>query len=274
MATRLARKEMKHMNPATAVAILAVFPAWEAFCQPPANPTSFEVVDVKISKSTNSVPSKERFLPGGRVELPNFTMRSLIMGAYSVRENMVTGGPNWLDSDRFDVVAKAAADTPLATLRLMIQTMLAERFKLAIHREAKVMPVYALVVGKRGPSLQQAAGSGRPNCTSRTIGVGVINRDCHNLTMADLALQLPGLSPAYVDLPVVDLSDLKGGYDFSLEYSVRGRGDAGRSGDGAGDSTGATMFEAVEQLGLKLEPRKLAVSVIVIDHVERVPTGN
>jgi uncharacterized protein (TIGR03435 family) len=265
---------MIQMTRAIAVAVLGLFPAWEGFGQPKANPPAFEVADVKTSKSPNSMPSKERFLPGGRVELPNFTMKSLIVGAYGVRENMVTGGPNWLDSDRFDIVAKAASDTPLPTLRLMIQTLLAERFKLVIHREDKVMPVYTLVAGKRGQGLQQAAGSDRPNCSSRVIGAGMVHRECHNLTMADLALQLPGLAPTYVDLPVMDLTELKGGYDFSLEYSVRGRGDAGRGGDGAGDSTGATMFEAVEQLGLKLEPRKHAVSVIVIDDVERVPTGN
>jgi uncharacterized protein (TIGR03435 family) len=111
----------------------------------------FEVADVKASNGMRDA-GKIQFLPGGRIDLPNVTVKSLIMLAYDLQEDMIAGGPGWIDSDHFDIVAKAPPDTPRDTLRLMLQPLLAERFKLAIHREDKPMPVYAMVVGKDGPN--------------------------------------------------------------------------------------------------------------------------
>jgi uncharacterized protein (TIGR03435 family) len=239
---------------------------------------SFEVADVQASKSTNPNPVKGGFSASGRVELPNMTIKQLMMGAYSVQENMITGGPKWLDSDRFDIVAKAAPNTPHATLFLMLQSLLAERFKLAIHREEKLMPAYALVRGKRALKLEPSTGGvpGQPDCKWQPSGPGRLQRICHNMTMADLARQLPGWGPTRVDLPVVDMSELKGPFDFIVEISTPGGRGERREGEQAAtpDLAEITAFDAFEQIGLRLESRKMPMQVIVIDHVERVPTEN
>lgn len=90
---------------------------------------AFEVADVKPSKGESPNGGKIRILPGGRLEMPNTTVKRLIMGAYGVQEYMVIGGPNWIDSDEFDIIANAPPDTPRETIRAMLQPLLAERFK-------------------------------------------------------------------------------------------------------------------------------------------------
>jgi len=245
-----------------------------AFGQAPAPPPEFEVADVQVSKSVNPERGKGRVLPGGRIEVPNSTLKNLIMAAYNVQENMITGGPGWLDSDRFDIVAKAPPNTPPDTLFLMLRSLLAERFKLTIHREDKPMPVYAMVVGKGGPKLSKAAG-GQQTCRWITPGNGRVQRECQNMTMQQLASDIPKWGMARVDLPVVDLTEIQGSYDFRLEWSIpSGRGEGKADAPAADDLAGSTIFDAMSQVGLKLEPRKRPVPVIVIDHAERVPTSN
>src|SRR5437588_1366508 len=119
-----------------------IFLAGKALGQPAVNPPAFEVADIKPAVRNEGMPRKGRLLPGGRIELPGMPLRNLIMYAYGVQENMIVGGPRWVVSEPFDIVAKAAPDTPPDTLRLMFQSLLAERFKLGRHREDKVMPAY------------------------------------------------------------------------------------------------------------------------------------
>ena len=229
---------------------------------------SFDVVDVQPTQLT--APKKESFLPTGRVDLPYITVKQMMMAAYGAQENMITGGPKWLDTERYDVVAKAPPKTSLPTLLLMTQTMLADQFKLSVHREEKPMTAYALVRGKKPLKLQPSEGTanGRADCHWQPTDAGRVQRICKNLTMPELARQLPGWGPARVDLPVVNPTDLKGGYDFSFEISAPGvRGD-GQTLPSASLAE-ITIFDALEQLGLKLEQRKLPLQVIVIDHIER-----
>jgi uncharacterized protein (TIGR03435 family) len=265
-------------------ALLVILLSGAEFSQSAATPPEFEVADVKLGK-----PGADRtvnLLPGGRVELRGLTMRDLIAGAWDTEDNMVTGGDAWLNSDRFDIVAKAEPGTPEATLRLMLRTLLAERFKLVVHSEEKIMPVYALALGKHTSKLIEAAGSGDPECKMRVIE-GIRTYVCHNMTMEGLAQRLRGVAAAYLDHAVVDLTGLKGTYDFTLAWTGRGRlmGTVGRTGDASQPSGaipegvdpvgGLTVFEAVKkQLGLDLAPRKHPMPVIVVDHVDRVPTEN
>ena len=202
------------------------------------------------------------------------------------RGGRVTGGPGWLGSDRFEIVAKAPPTTPDGTLQLMLQTLLADRFKLVVHNEDKVMPVYALTVGKQSPKLEVASGPGDPECSMKAIE-GLRTFVCHNMTMEGLAQQLRPAAAAYLDHPVVNLTGLRGAYNFTLAWTdgVRLRSEGDRGGD-AGQPTGAiptapdparglTVFEAVKkQIGLDLAPRKHPIPVIVVDHVERIPTEN
>jgi len=166
----------------------------------------------------------------------------------------------------------------------MLQTLLAERFKLVIHHDQKAVPVYALLVGKGGPKLKPSAphDAGKKDCQRQGVvgGVpGMLQVTSTRMTMADLAELLPDTAPAYVDLPVVDLTELKGSYDFKLNWTGRAALE-GRRRDADGNiitepAGGLSMFDALQaQLGLKLESRKHPMPVIVVDHVERIPTDN
>jgi uncharacterized protein (TIGR03435 family) len=124
----------------------------------------FEVADVKVNTQKDPVPRKGGFLPGGKVDLPNGTFRQFLMMAYDVHSSLIVGGPKWIDSDRFDVVAKAPPDTTVPTLRLMLQALLADRFKLTIHREDRAIPAFALIA-KDNSKLRQSKTSDRQGCT-------------------------------------------------------------------------------------------------------------
>lgn len=223
------------MTRAMVVSLLAILPGLRAFGQAAPHPPAFEVADIKANMSKDPRPGKERLLPGGRIDVPNATLKEMIGAAYAVQPNMITGGPNWLDSERFDIVAKAPPETLLPTLLLMLRTLLEDRFKLTFHREDKVMPAYALIVGKGGPKLHQAAAGGRQNCNSSIVdkgGIRLLHRECHNMTLEELARQLPGWAGSGIDRPVVDLTELAGSYDFEFDYTpqMSGRGEDSRGG--------------------------------------------
>jgi len=260
------------MKRGSAGAILLLVSGIHAFCQLPATSLSFEVADVKVNKSGEARMAVD-FQGGGKLSMRNVPMRVLIMFAYHVRAEGVEGWPSWFESDRFDVVAKAAQTTAPDDLRRMLQTVLAERFKLLVHTDQKIMPAYALVVGKSGPKLQpsEVAILMEQRCDPAAGTAGLRHVVCHHLTMAVLADTLQELSPRDFDVPVVDQTGLKGTYDFKLDWAPPIRLDAA-SPDAVG---GMTVFDAVEaQLGLKLERKKLPLPIIVIEHVERVPGDN
>jgi uncharacterized protein (TIGR03435 family) len=221
-------------------------------------------------------PGEPVFAANGKVTMRSVTMRDLITQAYgeiaetsrlqAIQEEYLSGGPNWLDTDRFELVAKAPPGTPLASERLMLQSLLAERFHLAVHREQKPMPVYALLVGKKELKLQATSEPGDSDCKrSFVAGDGHTHATCTRISMADLASWLPRLEPFDVDQPAVDLTGIAGAYDFRLEWTPHGL-DSGPA--------GITIFDALEKLGLRLQARKEPMPVIVIDHVDRVPTDN
>jgi uncharacterized protein (TIGR03435 family) len=248
---------------------------------------AFEVSDVKVS-SPGGTPNVD-FLPGGKIVANFVTMKELLAVAWSKREEYVIGGPSWLGEEHYDIVAKATPAAKEADLALMLQSLLFERFKLALHMEKKPMPVYVLTAGKKGPKLTEstAPASEEASCkmqlpTERKDGQILRSLICKNAPISALVERLPNVAPAYVDHPVVDQTELKGRYDFTLEWAPRrgGRGAVIVGGGAAGevpapDPDGATIFGAVQsQLGLKLEPRKLPMDVLVIDKLERVPTEN
>ena len=237
---------------------------------------SFEVADIKPSPP-GAMLGKERLLPGGRIELPGGTVKMLIVASYGVQEDMVSGLPKWAENDRFDIVAKAPENTPVPTLRLMIRTLLAERFHLQFHNEEKVRQAYVLTRGKRPLKLQES--SSRQQCRWTPLEAGVMRRECQGMSMAEMARQLPGWGPTGITMPVIDETDLRGTYDFHLDVGAPtgGRGDGARDGDPASASvppdSGPTIFTALEEIGLKLESRRMPVQTIFVDRVER-PGGN
>ena len=215
------------------------------------------------------------------MDLTNVTFKMLVVEAYELTDDRVTGGPGWIKSDSFDVVAEAAPASTIDGLRKMLLMLLADRFKLVIHHEEKVMPAYVLLVGKKGTKLQPAADpNGKFQCKP---GEGVkeqIHLVCLNATMAnlgDLVTRLTGGAGGYVDAPVVDMTEIKGAYDVQLDWMSRGSYNTAMAKSDNGSDTdplAVSMFDCVEKLGLKLESRKHSLDTIVIDSVERVPAAN
>jgi uncharacterized protein (TIGR03435 family) len=185
------------------------------------------------------------------------TVRGLIREAYGLKVYPLTSGPDALSTDRFDVLAKVSPDASKGQRMLMLQALLAERFKLVVHRETKELPIYRLVVGKGGPKFRAVEDDG----TAAEIGDGDRHRiRAHHVSMELLAAALQGS----IGDKVLDATGLTGVFDLNLDFNV----DEGKPFEDP------TIFEAVQrQLGLKLEAGKGPVEVIVIDHIEK-PSAN
>ena len=231
----------------------------------PARP-AFQIADVHASSP--GVREAGGFLPEGRYECQGLTMLKLIATAYNVATNLVVGGPDWLSTDRFDITARAASgQTSTAELRKMLQTLLADRFGLAVHEDRKEMPVYFLAVGQKGPKLKTAARSSPSECPSVEGDPDLNQRDCRAFSMADLSRILPQIAQNYVDRPVVDKTGLEGRYDFQLDWMSK----ANYLSAQAVGRPAVAVSDALEKLGLTLEPGTGPAPVIAVDHVNRAP---
>ena len=234
--------------------------ALAAVCQPAKQ--LFEAADVRVSSSTSD---DFAFLVNGRVEVRGVTMLRLISSAYSVPATRISGGPNWLDTDRFDLTAKAPSGATQISMRNMLQNLLAERFHLSIKNEEKPMPAFVLTLMKKGV-VKPSAGTGDPDC-KRGVDEGVISLTCHNVTMASLAERLPGVAPGYFSLTTVDHTGLTGVFDFQLRWVGRQQI--------ASSSDGMSLFTAIEkQLGVKAEQQTVPTPVVTVVSVDRTPTPN
>lgn len=236
---------------------------------------AFEVASIKPGDpSARGV--RIQVAPGGRFTASNVTLKFLIQYAYGVKDFQITGTPGWGGSDRYEVSAKGEEGENASgdQLKLMMQTLLAERFKLTFHRETKELPVYGLVVAKNGSKLQQSEAADRQQLR---MGRGLISGK--GMSMAMLANQLA----QQLGRSVIDQTGLKGQYDIQLEWTPdtterKGMGDGDPRPNSeaapAPDPSGPSIFTAVqEQLGLKLEGQKGPVDILVIDHVEK-PSEN
>jgi uncharacterized protein (TIGR03435 family) len=254
---------MKRILQAVSVASLA---AGMALSQSPADQPVFEAADVHVGAPGASQGGSG--LRAGRVEFRGATLLRLITTAYNVDETKVSGGPPWLDTDRFDIIAKAPSGSSGEALHLMLKALLAERFNLAVHNDEKALPVFILTAAKRGVQMKESSG-GDPQC-NLTAENGLRTYACHNVTMENLAERLRAVAAAYFDQPVLDQTGLKGGYDFTLKWN--GKGVLGAPGS---ESAGISAFDALDkQLGLKAELKSQKAPVIVVDHVNQKPTDN
>jgi hypothetical protein len=205
---------------------IARFPMWAQ--NGTAAAPQFEVASIRPSKPgsrgpTIYNPTHERFA------ISTITTKSLIAYAYDVRDFQVSGGPSWVGSEEYDIVAKPERGASNESILAMARALLAERFSLTLHHESKEMPALALVVSKGGPRLQPSVGTGGPE-----VRGGWGRLVARKVTMGLLAAQLAG---RVLDRPVLDRT----GIFTALQ----------------------------EQLGLKLETQKGTVDVLVVDHVER-----
>jgi uncharacterized protein (TIGR03435 family) len=223
---------------------------------PPLRP-EFEVASVKPHSSSEGSLKVSIARDPGRLTYTNVTVRALIREAYGLKVYPLSRGPDPLSTDRYDVIAKVSPGSSKEQRMLMLQALLAERFKLVVHREMKELPIYALVAGTSGPKFRAVQDDG----SAPEIGSGGGHQiKAHHISMKSLAATLQG----YIGDAVVDATGLTGLYDLNLDFNV----------DESMSSEGPTVFEAVQrQIGLKLEARKGPVEVIVIDHVEK-PSAN
>ena len=326
----------------TATGVCVALSAAALYAQTPAAAPAFEVASIKAVDMPGPAQAASGKIHVGmkidaaRVDIGLFSLTDLICKAYDVKKFQVSG-PDWLGTQRFDVIAKMPEGATKDQVPQMLQTLLAERFKLIIHKEKKDQSVYALVVAKGGAKMKEAAplpgaapaapaegaapteagGPAAPPASTGSSEVtfkasaggavvndgkggqqkismvdGKIHIENSRASMTEFAEGLSGL----VDRPVVDQTELKGFYQMTLELTVQDMmnaarkagvnvpgappsgsaagADAGRPADAAGDSTPSSIFTSLQNLGLKLEPRKLPVDLIVVDKAEKMPTDN
>jgi uncharacterized protein (TIGR03435 family) len=247
--------------------VAAVFGAaamrWRAGWGQTAAVAQFDVSTVKPSAAASSDSSGIN-THAGLVDARNVTLQRCIIGAYSVGPHQVVGGPDWAYADRWDIMGKA--DQPIGgddILNQMLQRLLADRFRLTLHRESKILPAYVLEVDKKGPKLEKAEGGDSDTNTSTRRG-GRVTIDAKNTDM-DLFAQILARK---MDLPVVNQTGLTGDFNFKLHWTP----DSVPAQEQTGDDV--SIFTALqEQLGLRLRSAKAPVEVLVIDHVEK-PTAN
>ena len=232
---------------------------------------SFEAADVHPSpKNPNpNIQSLGGFARGGRYQFKNATMVDLIANAYSVEPEKVVGGPFWLETDRFDVLAKAPMSVTPANTKLMLRSLLADRFKLVTHNEDKQMNAWtmtAVTPGKPGPQMKEAKG-GPSNCNGQPDGANTV-LTCVNMSTAVLAQLLRQADPGTFDSPVADLTGLEGSWDFQLTLTTPGA-------IAAAGKDAIPIREAIEkQLGIRIEQQKRAIATLIVDSVNRKPTDN
>jgi uncharacterized protein (TIGR03435 family) len=323
------------------VALLTLAAA--TFSQAPAAPAhklEFEVASIKLAGPLDPQKLMSGQMRMGMrvdkalVEISSLPLSELINLAFKTKRYQLTG-PSWLTAnpmgmDRFDIHATLPEGATEKDVPEMLQALLVERFKLVFHRENVEMPIYALLVGKGGPKMKEAAPdpepapsgpggetakdnqpqfSGRPDQKGgmvvrggpdggnmrMSMQEGAMHMESDKMSMARLAEMLT----PFLDHPIVDMTELKGNYQVSLELTMAdmmaaaraqgmavgagpggpGGGPGGAGGgaampEGAPDPGGSSVFRNVQQLGLKLEARKSEIGKLVIDHLEKTPTEN
>jgi uncharacterized protein (TIGR03435 family) len=255
----------------------------------------FDVASVKPTAGTDGRALLQA--TPGRLAMANLASRRLILIAYDIQDYQLVGGPGWIDSENYDIQAKADGNPSVQQMEgPMLQVLLKDRFKLSIHREIRQLDVYKLSVGKSGAKLQASQGGSctpysadapppttkpsEPSSTfcgfQRTPAEG-LNRslDGKGVTMAELAKTLSRTYTAMLGRNVIDETGLTGAFDMRLTWTVDSENvRPGGIDNPSPNSAGPSIFTALqEQLGLKLEATKGPVEVLVIDHIEK-PSAN
>ena len=302
----------------------------------------FEVASVKpAAPMTGGMMRMGMRVDAGRMDYENVSLKDCIRTAYRLKDFQISG-PDWMTGTRFDIVAKLPEGATQDQVPEMLQALLADRFKIAVHRESKSHDSYALVVAKNGPKLTPSAPDDKPEPTGGALaaggpgagsgggsvsgsgggrsegsttrmvfsaggggggGVGVGGAGGARTSMdmgagGTMKMQLKKQTltnfaetlARFLGSPVVDLTEIQGNYDFTLELALadltRGTGMVMRTGSPAAGvdpanpagnidaDGGSTIFKTVQDYGLKLDKRKSPMDLLVIDHIEKVPTEN
>ena len=239
-------------------------------------PLAFDVASIKAAVTSpdgSYVLGRSRETPGG-VDYRSISLYSLILKAYRIEPYQLSAPV--LGQERWDVVARTPAGATVDQIPAMLQSLLAERFKLQVHRDSKEMQAYALIVAKGGAKLKEVSGPATAIGGSRSPEGGT--RWTGRVPVSRLAQALS----ITMQVPVVDLTGLAGTYEIQFDVAPENGGSAGGGGSLDAESVaraaslpGPSLSQAMEKaLGLKLDPRKLKIERLVVDHVERVPAGN
>ena len=240
---------------------------------PPGVPSDlrFEVASLKLSHSDSPNELIRPAAGGERYEAVNCPVREMIQVAFRIRPEQVTGIPGWLDSQRFDMQAKAEKPSSADALHVMLVNLLADRMHLTYHIEKKEMQMYALVVANEGAKLSRRESSAGDSGVDPHGHNLQVNMRGTNARMDFLAFRL---SNEDLDRPVVDMTGLHGTYDFELNYTrelPHNFPEGGKMNGEDPDTSGPNLFAALkQQLGLELKAQKGPVEVIVVDHAERL----
>ncbi len=264
----------------TSLLIVALIAVASAPAQQPE--PAFEAATIKPNNTGDGM-SLIRF-PGVTVSMTNQSLKIMIMFAYQIRGFQLTGGPNWMDTSRFDVEAKASPEASMDQKRQMLQALLKDRFQLALHRETKELPIYNLVVAKGGLKIQPLKEGAciRPDPKQPGIAPGKNVQDyCGGMGSGPRMLQAGSATMAetatllstVVGRTVVDKTGVAGQFHYQISFAPVDPS-ASQNADATPASDLPNFFTALqEQLGLRLDSAKGPVEVLVIDHAEK-PSEN
>lgn len=219
----------------------------------------FDVVSIRPSRSSES--GGGMFPIAGGVSAHNLSVGVLIQAAYNLKPWEISGGPGWVTTARYDIEAKGEGNPGFPEKMQMLRPLLADRFHLKFHRATRQMRIYPLIVAKGGPKLRSTADGVRGYIRP---GRGLIEGQA--MTRPTLAELLGG----GLDQRVIDKTGITGRFDIELQWTPMEREVNFPGGDSPGDQSGPSIFTAIqEQLGLRLEPGKGPVEVLVIDRIAR-----
>ena len=258
-------------------AALAFFAVLSVSCpaQTTAGARSFVIADVHPSSFTSNPFMHGNSIQGDSYFLTQATMIDLIATAYGVDAVNVQGGPTWLERDRYDIRAKVPAKTTQDDVKLMLRTLLAERFHLVVKTGSAPMPTYILSAGPGKPKMTESVGTSEGSCNplpppqnSSPGAPSYITLQCKSLTMAALADTLHSFAGGYLDQPVIDETNLAGTWNFPIRWT--GRDQLEKQG-----ADGISIFTAVaKQLGLELMLKTAPRPVFQVASVDEAPTPN
>ena len=254
------------MRTVLAANLLLISGACGALSQPATPAPTFEVASVKASPPSAEgmrmrVQPVVTWSPGG-VTMLNASLKALIQWAYHVQTIQVIGS-GWLDSTRYDIVAKTSAPATNEQLRQMMQTLLADRFKLAFHRDTKEMQAYVVTVAKTGHKMKPSEGEGPIEMKPTGKGLNILFT---HVTLAELA----EMASSPLNGVVVDQTGLKGAWDFTIDGSMFAMQ---RPADEM-EAIGMMIQVMNDQLGIKIDQKKVPAEVLIVDRAEKIPVEN
>jgi uncharacterized protein (TIGR03435 family) len=260
-----------------ALAVSAAMTPFSSLAQQGAARPKFDVFEVATIKPADPDAKAGRYIimqGANRFVEKAYTLKLLIAAAYDLNPRTISGGPGWIESDHYDIVAVTPGQVrPTHDEQMsMLRALLSDRFKLGFHREEKVFSIYELKVAKSGPKLTaSAAPPDDPPALISTVYPQRIVMPARNATMSDLTRLM---QRAILDRPVVDKTGLTGRYDFNLEWAPDETQFGGEVPPASAEAQAAPLFSAIQQqLGLRLEATRGAIQALVVDKAER-PSAN